>query len=115
MLETFQIAYAHPQLHAIEPIGYHDSLYLSEHAKLVVTDSGGLQEETTYFKTPCLTLRPNTERPVTVSLGTNKLSVPEALSQDIEAILSATETKGDIPPLWDGKTAERVTRSLLNR
>ena len=78
MLESFGIDYTnHPNIKAIEPIGYHDSLFLSENAKLVVTDSGGLQEETTFFKTRCLTLRPNTERPVTITLGTNKLTTPE--------------------------------------
>ena len=53
----------------LEPIGYHDSLCLTENARLVLTDSGGLQEETTFFRTPCLTLRPNTERPITIQLG----------------------------------------------
>jgi len=117
MLETFKIGYDHPNLKAINPIGYHNSLYLSEHAKLVVTDSGGLQEETTYFKTPCLNLRPNTERPVTITLGTNKLSTPQALSEDINGILNKTEIHGEIhgeiPPYWDGKRPERVTQSLI--
>lgn len=113
MLDVFKICYEHPNLNAIEPVGYHDSLYLSEHSKLVVTDSGGLQEETTYFKTSCLTLRPNTERPVTITIGTNKLSDPESLSKDIETVLSKSKCPGEIPPLWEGKAAERVTKVIL--
>ena len=116
MLESFGIDYAnHSNLKAIEPIGYHDSLFLSENARLVVTDSGGLQEETTFFKTNCLTLRPNTERPVTITLGTNKLTTPNDLSSDINNVLSGKTDEGEIPPLWDGKTAERVTQTLLNQ
>ena len=63
-------------LNVLDPIGYHDSLCLTENARLVLTDSGGLQEESTYFRTPCLTLRPNTERPITVTVGSNKLTNP---------------------------------------
>jgi len=99
----------------IEPVGYHDSLHLTEHARFVLTDSGGLQEETTYFRTPCLTLRPNTERPVTVTLGSNKLTTLETLNGDIASVLSREPKFGTIPPLWDGQTAGRVLESILQR
>jgi UDP-N-acetylglucosamine 2-epimerase (non-hydrolysing) len=102
-----------PQLRLIEPVGYHDSLFLSENARLVVTDSGGLQEETTYFRTPCLTLRPNTERPVTVTLGSNRLTTPDQVLADADRALQGPERVGQIPPLWDGHAAERVAACLL--
>lgn len=95
-------------LQLIEPIGYHDSLSLTENARLLLTDSGGLQEEATYFRTPCLTLRPSTERPVTVTLGSNRLTNLERLSADIDEFLGGPERRGQIPPLWDGCTARRT-------
>jgi UDP-N-acetylglucosamine 2-epimerase (non-hydrolysing) len=100
-------------LHVIDPIGYHDSLFLTENARLVVTDSGGLQEESTYFRTPCLTLRPNTERPITITHGSNKLTQLERLSADIREALNRPAGYGRIPPLWDGHAAQRVVLRLL--
>jgi UDP-N-acetylglucosamine 2-epimerase (non-hydrolysing) len=104
---------ANAALKIVDPIGYHDSLCLTENARLVLTDSGGLQEESTYFRTPCLTLRPNTERPVTVTLGSNKLTNVESLAADIDHLLARDARFGTIPPLWDGHTAERILDSLL--
>ena len=103
----------HHALRILEPIGYHDSLFLTQNARFVLTDSGGLQEESTYFRTPCLTLRPNTERPVTVTVGSNRLTRPETLWADIESILNRETRFGEIPPLWDGRTADRIVTSLL--
>jgi UDP-N-acetylglucosamine 2-epimerase (non-hydrolysing) len=100
-------------LELLEPIGYHDSLFLTEHARLVLTDSGGLQEESTYFRTPCLTLRPNTERPITLKVGSNRLTSLQRLRQDITEILSKKRVTGEIPPLWDGQTADRIIAALL--
>jgi UDP-N-acetylglucosamine 2-epimerase (non-hydrolysing) len=98
----------------LEPIGYHDSLCLTERARFVLTDSGGLQEESTYLGTPCLTLRPNTERPITVTVGTNKLTRLENLSVDIDEIMeNRRPVVGRIPEYWDGRTAERIVRALL--
>lgn len=102
-----------PNLKLLDPIGYHDSLCLTEKAKFILTDSGGLQEESTYLLTPCLTLRPNTERPITIDVGTNKLTRPEQLASDIEEILQGRRKHGRIPELWDGRTAERVLNTLL--
>jgi len=100
-------------LRILEPIGYHDSICLTENARLVLTDSGGLQEEATYFRTPCLTLRPNTERPITVTVGSNRLTSIERLHRDAEGILSGPERIGQVPHLWDGRTAERTLEYLL--
>jgi UDP-N-acetylglucosamine 2-epimerase (non-hydrolysing) len=97
----------------LEPLGYHASLCLTENARLVLTDSGGLQEEATFFRTPCLTLRPNTERPVTVSLGSNRLTKLERLRDDVAEALAGPERKGNIPPLWDGRAADRALQYLL--
>ena len=99
-------------LRILDPVGYHDSLNLTQHARLVLTDSGGLQEESTFFQTPCLTLRPNTERPVTISLGSNRLTSLPRLGSDIEQALSAADRVGSIPPLWDGHTAQRTLREI---
>jgi UDP-N-acetylglucosamine 2-epimerase (non-hydrolysing) len=101
-------------LKILDPIGYHDSLKLTENARLVLTDSGGLQEESTYFRTPCLTLRPNTERPVTITMGSNKLTSLNGLSADLDAVMKKDMKFGKIPPLWDGRTSERILQSIID-
>jgi UDP-N-acetylglucosamine 2-epimerase (non-hydrolysing) len=96
-------------LRLIEPLGYLDFLSLYSQAKFVMTDSGGLQEETTYLGIPCLTIRENTERPVTLELGTNRLiRATESLKQAALDLLDATPSSKIIPPLWDGKVAVRI-------
>jgi UDP-N-acetylglucosamine 2-epimerase (non-hydrolysing) len=99
----------------IDPVGYLDSLMLTRNARCVLTDSGGLQEESTYFRTPCLTLRPNTERPVTVTIGSNKLIEVGNLANEFRAVIAGQVRFGDIPKYWDGKTAERTLTALLKR
>ncbi len=92
------------QLQIVAPLSYLEFLGLQSRATLVITDSGGIQEETTYLGIPCLTLRENTERPVTVSLGTNVLvgRDPEKLRSELSRVLAGNAKKGTIPPLWDG-------------
>ena len=90
------------------PLGYHETIGLVDKARFVLTDSGGLQEETTFLGIPCLTLRPNTERPITITNGTNKLTSLEILEQDVNDLLNGRNKKGAIPELWDGHTAERI-------
>jgi UDP-N-acetylglucosamine 2-epimerase (non-hydrolysing) len=100
----------------IEPLGYLDFMNLYSGAKLVLTDSGGLQEETTALGIPCLTLRENTERPITIELGTNILvgTNPDKIKQAAYSILENSSTKNTkIPPLWDGKAAERICDALF--
>jgi UDP-N-acetylglucosamine 2-epimerase (non-hydrolysing) len=96
----------------LESIPYIDFMNIVTGASLAITDSGGLQEETTYLGIPCLTLRENTERPITVSQGTNKLVNHKELLPCVRRILAADWPKGSCPPLWDGKTADRAAQSL---
>lgn len=98
------------------PLGYLEMLKLTKSAKFMITDSGGLQEETTYLGVPCITLRKNTERPITVTDGTNVLvgDDTDALLNYCDDIFSDRFKKGRIPELWDGKTAERIVKNLLS-
>jgi UDP-N-acetylglucosamine 2-epimerase (non-hydrolysing) len=104
-------------LRLIEPLGHIDFLRLYSASALVLTDSGGLQEETTYLRIPCLTLRPNTERPVTVHLGTNRLVASEhrAILSAARASLDRAAPRQEPPPLWDGHAARRIVSALLSR
>lgn len=101
----------------IEPLGYLDFLGLYSAARLVLTDSGGLQEETTVLGIPCLTLRENTERPITVAVGTNVIvgTDPQRITRAAFAALNSATNKPppNVPPLWDGQTAERILNALL--
>jgi UDP-N-acetylglucosamine 2-epimerase (non-hydrolysing) len=101
----------------IEPQGYLDFLYLMSKARLVLTDSGGLQEETTVLRVPCLTLRENTERPITITVGTNSLvgSDPEKIIEYARQILAGHARKGRIPDQWDGRAAERIVATLYRK
>ncbi len=103
-------------LKLLEPLPYIDFLALQKHATAVMTDSGGVQEETTYLGIPCFTLRENTERPVTVSMGTNKLVGFDLalLEREMRRTISGAHTGGSVPPLWDGKTAVRIADLLTN-
>lgn len=102
------------QFSLLEPIGYHASLCLAESARLILTDSGGLQEESTYFRTPCLTLRSSTERPITLTIGSNRLTKLETFVEDSIKALSRPKRIGSVPPLWDGRTAERTLGHMLD-
>jgi UDP-N-acetylglucosamine 2-epimerase (non-hydrolysing) len=99
-------------IHLIDPLGYIQFMNLVKSSSLVITDSGGLQEETTYLGLPCLTVRPNTERPATITEGTNKLVQPSDLSAEVAKALSGDWPTGRRPDLWDGQTAERCLKSL---
>jgi UDP-N-acetylglucosamine 2-epimerase (non-hydrolysing) len=101
-------------LKLIDPIGYLDFIRAMQLARLVITDSGGIQEETTVLGIPCLTVRNNTERPITLEIGTNRLVGTDGLRiiSEARAVLGTGETKHGMPPLWDGKTAGRVADVL---
>jgi len=106
-----------PRLHAVEPVGYLDFLKLMAEAKLVLTDSGGIQEETTILKVPCFTLRENTERPITCRIGTNNL-VGVKTAKIIEAyrqFVSRKPPSSEAPPLWDGRAARRIVEVLRDK
>jgi UDP-N-acetylglucosamine 2-epimerase (non-hydrolysing) len=99
----------------LEPLPYIDFMKVVTGAKLVITDSGGLQEETTYLGIPCLTMRENTERPITVTQGTNKLVGASDLPQRVSQILRGEWKQGSAPALWDGHTADRAVQHLKSR
>ena len=103
-------------VHFLEPLPYVEFLSLQTRATFVITDSGGIQEETTYLGIPCLTVRNNTERPITTTVGTNVLvgQDPVALTAEVSKILDGRGKPGSIPPLWDGNTAERIADVLEN-
>lgn len=100
----------------VDPLGYLDFLALQYRARLVITDSGGIQEETTCLGVPCITVRENTERPVTVSLGTNILVGRDwnRLKQEVRSILAGKSRKGALPPLWDGHAGQRIAEIIAS-
>jgi len=112
-MERFQIGFS-KNIKLISPLGFKESLFLWKDAKVVLTDSGGLQEETTALGIPCVTIRENTERPITVEMGTNVLAgtskegILKAYGEALEKAKHAA-----VPPLWDGKAAERIWEIIL--
>jgi UDP-N-acetylglucosamine 2-epimerase (non-hydrolysing) len=106
-----------PGIHGLDPLGYLDFLSLLTRAKLVLTDSGGIQEETTVLGLPCLTLRDTTERPITIKEGTNVLvwNDTERIVEEAFKILEGRGKKAKIPEYWDGKTAERIVKFLVEQ
>ena len=112
-LENLTLSY--PNFHIVDPLGYLEFNYLVKYAKAVITDSGGITEETTVMGVPCMTLRDTTERPETCTIGTNELlgTDPQAIKPAMEKLFSGNWKKGAIPDLWDGKAAERIIESLL--
>ncbi|MDR2206792.1 MAG: UDP-N-acetylglucosamine 2-epimerase (non-hydrolyzing) [Flavobacteriaceae bacterium] len=111
-----ELGIAADNLHIINPTGYLEFNYLVQNAKAVITDSGGITEETTVMGIPCITLRDNTERPETITIGTNELigTDPKAIKPALEKLFSGQWKKGGIPELWDGKAAERIVDILVS-
>ncbi|MDX1435464.1 MAG: UDP-N-acetylglucosamine 2-epimerase, partial [Anaerolineales bacterium] len=114
-IEEYSLDVGGGNIRMVDPLGYLDFLALESRAALVVTDSGGLQEETTFLGVPCLTVRPNTERPVTITQGTNRLVEDIArLSEEITDALDRPR-KSTLPPdLWDGRAAGRIVEVFLS-
>ena len=110
-IAAFGLADMTHRLRLLPPLGYLDFLALTGHAALVITDSGGVQEETTFLGIPCLTVRPNTERPVTLTVGTNRLVASERaalVEASLGALRPARPRTSQTPELWDGHAAERI-------
>ena len=101
-------------LHIVEPLGYLEFNYLVRYCKAVITDSGGITEETTVMHVPCITLRDNTERPETCTIGTNELigTDPDAIKPALDKLFAGKWERGDIPERWDGRAAERIIALL---
>jgi UDP-N-acetylglucosamine 2-epimerase (non-hydrolysing) len=114
-VERFGLSPLLAPLHVLPPLSYVEFLALVLEADFVLTDSGGIQEETTYLGIPCVTLRTSTERPITCQLGTNQLvpPEPEALRAALRALRQGERKQGTVPPLWDGHAAERIARIVL--
>jgi UDP-N-acetylglucosamine 2-epimerase (non-hydrolysing) len=104
-----------PDIKLVEPLGYIEFMNLVSNSAAVITDSGGVQEETTYLGIPCFTLRENTERPITVTEGSNRLIEPEDLVAGVRKALGTTQRVGKRPDLWDGMTAQRAVQRLRER
>lgn len=102
-------------LHIVDPMGYLEFNYMVKHSKAVITDSGGITEETTVMGVPCITLRDNTERPETITIGTNELigTNPEAIKPTLENLFAGKWKEGGVPELWDGNAAERIVDKLI--
>jgi UDP-N-acetylglucosamine 2-epimerase (non-hydrolysing) len=111
------IAELHPRIQIVEPMSYLPFLALVARSQMVLTDSGGIQEETTVLGIPCLTMRPNTERPITCEIGTNVLvgTDPQRILKEATSILDGQDRIGTIPEKWDGRAAERIVDILLNQ
>ena len=101
-----------PRIHVAEPLGYIEFMSLVRGAAAIVTDSGGVQEETTLLRVPCLTLRPNTERPVTITSGSNRLVTRDELAAAVLTAVSDGPYAGELPPLWDGQAGPRIARAV---
>ncbi len=114
-LQKADVNYKHSNILLIEPVGYISFVKLVKNSLMVLTDSGGIQEETTYLKIPCITLRQNTERPITAELGTNKLIGTEyyKIAEECLNIINNPPRNSQIPPLWDGKASERITAKII--
>jgi UDP-N-acetylglucosamine 2-epimerase (non-hydrolysing) len=110
----FEFGLALDKIHLLEPMPYIEFLALQRHATVVITDSGGIQEETTYLGVPCLTVRSNTERPVTVTMGTNVLVGQDRrkLQSELNKILAGNAKRGGVVPLWDGRAGDRIADIL---
>ena len=111
----------HPRVHVVEPLGYLDFMSLVSGALAVITDSGGVQEETTVLGVPCLTLRPNTERPVTITHGTNRLVTTRTIGRELHDAVAARRAQSDrfatpsvVPPLWDGHAGARIAAVIVD-
>lgn len=104
----------HPRMHVVEPLGYLDFMGLVRGSRAVITDSGGVQEETTVLGVPCLTLRPNTERPVTISHGTNRLVTPATVLDQLDMALAESGAPAQRPPMWDGHAGERIADVIVD-
>ena len=114
ILQTMGITFK--QIHLVEPMSYLEFNFLVERSFAVITDSGGITEETTVFGVPCLTLRDNTERPITVTVGTNELigTDPKHIAPAMKTLFAGEWKKGGIPELWDGQTASRIVKTLVD-
>jgi UDP-N-acetylglucosamine 2-epimerase (non-hydrolysing) len=101
-----------PRIHVVDPLGYIEFMSLVRGAAAIVTDSGGVQEETTLLRVPCLTLRPNTERPITITSGSNRLVTREELAAAVLKAVDDGPYTGELPPLWDGQAGPRIARII---
>jgi UDP-N-acetylglucosamine 2-epimerase (non-hydrolysing) len=114
MMDKNKLEISPKRLKVLDPIGYLDFIKLMMHARLVLTDSGGIQEETTVLGIPCLTIRENTERPITVEIGTNRLVgvSPERILHEAQNVLRGVGRTGRIPELWDGRASGRIVQVI---